>query len=120
MTFLLFFLFFTLRFTVGVNVAFGGQLAIYQDFLTAFLSVFAQQLGDSALGDMQQQRYFVGTLFYFLMAVIGTIVLTNIFIGVVRRAPSHGAQTRFVPFPFLSIFSLSFPFLLSPSFEDYE
>ena len=52
MTFLLFFLFFTLSFTVGVNIAFGGQLAIYEDLFTAFLSVFAQQLGDSALEDM--------------------------------------------------------------------
>ena len=93
-TFLIFFIFFTCSFTFGVNIAFGDQLVIYQDWLTAFLSVFAQQLGDSALADMQQKRYFVGTILYFLMAVIGTIVLTNIFIGVVSSAyeEMHGAS----------------------------
>ena len=85
-TFLIFFFFYTFAFAIFANIAFGGRLDIYQDLISAFLSCFAQQLGDSALDDMQQQRWGLGTMFYMLMAVIGTIVLTNIFIGVVCSA----------------------------------
>ena len=61
-----------LAFTLFARIAFGQQLGIYQDFVTTFLSVFGQQLGDSALMDMQSKNWFLGTLFYMLMAMIGT------------------------------------------------
>ena len=81
--FTFFFALFTFAYAVSMFIAFGNSLEIYRDLTSSFFSSFGQLLGESALEDMTSQSKFFGTAFYLLMAVLGTVVITNIFIGVV-------------------------------------
>jgi hypothetical protein len=84
--YLAFYLYFTLAVCMGCMVAFGGDLDIYSGLLTAYITSFQQMLGDEFLEDMQGQRFDLGTGLYLILAIMGGLVLTNLFVGVVGVA----------------------------------
>jgi hypothetical protein len=85
-SFLAYFLFFTFSFSVGLRVAFGTHISDFTNSLDSFLAVLRAFFGEeSGFASMRESNYWLGTVLYFAMAIVGSLTLMNIFIAIVSE-----------------------------------
>jgi hypothetical protein len=85
-SFLAYFLFFTFSFSVGLRVAFGTHISDFTSGLDSFLAVLRAFFGEaSGFTSMRESNYYLGTVLYFAMAIVGSLTLMNIFIAIVSE-----------------------------------
>lgn len=75
-----------LGFTLGFNLAFGGEMAEYRNFMTTMFSLYRSLLGKDDFDRMRDVNRLLGPLLYFLWTMIGYFILLNMFIAILNDA----------------------------------